>query len=154
MKTVGWNGCVTWVTFCEGEKDEVKTSSWSNINTILCRGGISHSKPGSLGPLWSEKVVDQTDNGSLQAGSFWCFSLCLPISHPPPSILSTIHLKLPAGANNRLVVLSWVESGVCKYSFLTPVGNFLVADKGGSQWEEEENRSAVGTATRPSCAWF
>lgn len=40
MKTVGWNGRFSWVMFCEGEKDE----GWSNINIVLCWGGIPHSK--------------------------------------------------------------------------------------------------------------
>lgn len=44
-----------------------------------------------------------------------------------------------------------VESRICKYASLSPVGNFLVAGKGGSQQEEEEERSAVGMATLPGC---
>lgn len=44
-----------------------------------------------------------------------------------------------------------VDSRICKYAFLSALGNFLVAGEGGSQREEGERRSSVGMATQHNC---
>lgn len=44
-----------------------------------------------------------------------------------------------------------VDSRICKYAFLSALGNFLVAGEGGSQREEGERRSGVGMATQHNC---
>lgn len=44
-----------------------------------------------------------------------------------------------------------VDSRICKYAFLSALGNFLVAGEGGSQREGGERRSSVGMATQHNC---
>lgn len=109
-------------------------------------------KAGSLVTIWSKRssvglgMVLSWPVHSSASLSTLCPSLTPPL---PPSNLNTVHLKCPAGANNRLESLSLgrvKDMEIC----LSPVGNFLVAGKGGSQWDGEE-RSVVGMATQPGC---
>lgn len=107
-------------------------------------------KASSLVALWSKR--SSVGLGIVLSGRFFS-AIHLPFLSYSSS--SSLHPKQFTWKVQQQLIIDWslsvlVESRICKYASLSPVGNFLVAGKGGSQWEEEE-RSQVGMATRPGC---